>query len=216
VRAAECCTQIPGAWRWQGRKVKLVDGSGISMPDTPENQACYPQPSSQAEGVGFPLARMVAVICLSTGAVWDAAMGAFEGKGNSELGLLRNLSAAFSVGDVILADAFCCNYFVIAALQAAGVDAVFRQNGARETDFRRGQQLGPCDHLVSWSRPSRPEWMTQEQFAALPEQLTVREVKIGRRVIVTTMLVTAASAKRSWRGYPNSAGTWNSTCATSR
>lgn len=181
--------QTPGDWLWQGRKVKLVDGSGISMPDTPENQARYPQPSSQTEGVGFPLARIVAVICLSTGAVWDAAMGAFEGKGNSELGLLRSLGAAFSAGDVMLADAFYCNYFVIAALQGAGVDVVFKQNGARSTDFRRGRKLGPRDHLVCWSRPrSRPEWMTQEQFAALPERLTVREVKVGRRVIVTTLL----------------------------
>jgi hypothetical protein len=182
-------TQTPGGWLWQGRKVKLVDGSGISMPDTPENQACYPQPSSQAEGVGFPLARIVVVICLSTGAVWDAAMGAFEGKGNSELGLLRGLGAAFSAGEVMLADAFYCNYFVIAALQAAGVDVVFKQNGARNTDFRRGRQLGPRDHLVCWSRPrSRPEWMSQEQFAALPERLTVREVKVGRGVLVTTLL----------------------------
>lgn len=182
-------TQTPAPWLWQGRKVKLVDGSGISMPDTRENQACYPQPGSQAEGVGFPLARIVAVICLSTGAVWDAAMGAFEGKGNSELGLLRNLGAAFCAGDVMLADAFYCNYFVIATLQTAGVDVVFKQNGARITDFRRGRKLGPRDHLVCWSKPRRrPEWMTPEQFAAFPEQLAVREVKVEGRVIVTTML----------------------------
>jgi hypothetical protein len=193
-------TRTPGAWLWQGRKVKLVDGSGISMPDTAENQACYPQPSSQAKGVGFPLARMVAVICLSTGAVWDAAMGAFEGKGNGELGLLRHLSAAFSAGDVMLADALYCNYFVIAALQAAGVDAVFKQNGARSTDFRRGRKLGPRDHLVCWPKPCRPEWMTQEQFAAVPEQLMVREVKVGRGVIVTTMLDHNSISKSELQG----------------
>src|SRR3990172_3353432 len=104
-------------WRWRGRTVKLVDGSGISMPDTPQNQACYPQPSSQAEGVDFPLARIVAVICLSTGAVMDAAMGPFSGKGNSELGLLRSLGAAFSAGDVMLADALYCNSFLTAPIQ---------------------------------------------------------------------------------------------------
>ena len=175
-------------WHWQGRTVKLVDGSGISMPDTPENQAFYPQPSSQSRGVGFPLARIVAVICLSTGAVWDAAMGAFEGKGNSELGLLRTLGAAFCAGDVMLADAFYCNFFLIATMQAAGVDVVFRQNGARKTDFRRGRQLGLRDHRVCWARPCRPEWMTPEQFAAFPEELTVREVKVEGRVLVTTML----------------------------
>ena len=62
-------------WRWRGRCVKLVDGTGILMPDTAANQACYPQPSSQAAGVGSPLARLVGVMGLSTGALLDAAMG---------------------------------------------------------------------------------------------------------------------------------------------
>lgn len=92
-------------WCWQGRPVKLVDGSGISMSDTAENQARYSQPSTQAVGVGFPLARLVVVICLATGAVLDAAIGAHSGKGSGELGLLRGLDAAFEPGDVMLADA---------------------------------------------------------------------------------------------------------------
>jgi len=96
-------------WRWRGRCVKLVDGTGILMPDTPANQARYPQPSSQGAGVGSPLARLVGVICLSTGALLDAAMGPYAGKGTSELGLLRNLVAAFSPGDIMLADALYCN-----------------------------------------------------------------------------------------------------------
>jgi hypothetical protein len=159
------------------------------MPDTPENQARYPQPESQAEGVGFPLARIVAVICLSTGAVMDAAMGPYSGKGSSELGLLRSLGAAFSAGDVMLADAFYCNYFLIATLLAAGVEVLFEQNGARITDFRRGQRLGKSDHLVHWPKPtSRPQWMTQEHYETFPDQITVREVKVDGQVLVTTML----------------------------
>ena len=176
-------------WRWRGRTVKLVDGSGISMPDTPENQARYPQPSSQAEGVGFPLARIVAVICLSTGAVMDAAMGPYSGKGSSELGLLRSLGAAFSAGDVMLADAFYCNYFLIATLQRAGVDALFAQHGARISDFRRGEKLGTRDHRVSWPKPKvRPDWMSQQEYEAFPDQLTLREVKVGGKILVSTML----------------------------
>ena len=176
-------------WRWRGRTVKLVDGSGISMPDTPENQARYPQPSSQAEGVGFPLARIVAVICLSTGAVMDAAMGPYSGKGSSELGLLRSLGAAFSAGDVMLADAFYCNYFLIATLQAAGVEVLFEQNGARITDFRRGHRLGKRDHLVHWPKPKiRPQWMTQEHCESFPDEITVREVEVDGQILVTTML----------------------------
>lgn len=176
-------------WRWRGRSVKLVDGTGILMPDTAANQACYPQLLSQAIGVGSPLARLVGVICLSTGALIDAAMGPFTGKGTSELGLLRQLASAFSPGDVMLADAFYCNYFLIAAMQAAGVDVLFAQNGARITDFRRGERLGSRDHRVSWPKPKiRPEWMSREDYAALPEELILREVKVGKKILVTTFL----------------------------
>lgn len=154
-------------WRWRGRAVKLADGTGISMPDTPENQACYPQPSTQAQGVGFPLARLVAIICLSTGAVLEAAIGPHAGKGHTELDLIRSL---------------------LGALAAAGVDVLFEQHGARITDFRRGRRLGPRDHVVCWSKPKiRPEWMTPEQYQAFPDELTVREVKVDGRVLVTTL-----------------------------
>jgi hypothetical protein len=182
------CAQADSGWRWHGRTVKLVDGTGISMPDTAENQAEYPQLASQAAGVGFPLARLVAVICLSTGAVVDAAMGPFEGKGNSELGLMRQLLGAFHAGEVVLADALFCTYWVIAMLRSAGVDVVFEQHGSRSTDFRRGRRLGTRDHLVSWRKPKQcPSWMTREQYKAFPETLTVREVKGGKRVLVTTI-----------------------------
>lgn len=108
------CAQADTGWRWHRRTVKLVDGTGISMPDTLDNQGRYPQPSNQAPGFGFPLARLVGVICLSTGAVVDAAVGPFQGKGHSEHGLLRRLQGALCAGDVVLADALYCSYWLIA------------------------------------------------------------------------------------------------------
>jgi hypothetical protein len=190
------CTQAERGWRWRGRTVKLVDGTGISMPDTPENQIRYPQPSSQAPGVGFPLARLVGVICLSTGAVVDAAVGPFEGKGHSEHDLFRELLGALCSGDVLLGDALYCSYWVIAALQAQGVDVLFEQHGMRTTDFRRGCRLGARDHVVLWQKPERPYWMTHEQYAAYPDELTVREIKVDGRVLVTTMLDPRKTKKR--------------------
>jgi hypothetical protein len=176
-------------WMWRGRSVKLVDGTGISMPDTPENQALYPQSSTQASGVGFPLARLVMVICLATGAALDAAIGPHSGKGTGELGLVRRLLDGFSPSDVMLADALYCNYFLISTLMSAGVDVLFEQNGSRITDFRRGQSLGTRDHLVRWPKPAaRPQWMTPEQYAHFPDELTVREVKVAHQVLVTTLL----------------------------
>ena len=176
-------------WRWRGRAVKLVDGTGISMPDTEENQAVYPQPNTQAPGVGFPLARLVMVICLATGAALDMAVGPHSGKGSGELGLVRRLLEGFRPGDVMLADALYCNYFLIATLMAAGVDVLFEQNGSRITDFRRGSSLGTRDHLVCWPKPAaRPEWMTPEQYAGFPDELTVREARVDHQVLVTTLL----------------------------
>jgi len=176
-------------WLWRGRAVKLVDGTGISMPDTEENQAVYPQPSTQAPGVGFPLARLVMVICLATGAALDMAVGPHSGKGTGELGLVRRLIQGFRPGDVMLADALYCNYFLIATLMAAGVDVLFEQNGARITDFRRGQSLGTRDHLVCWPKPAaRPQWMTPEQYAEFPGELRVREARVDHQVLVTTLV----------------------------
>jgi hypothetical protein len=176
-------------WLWRGRTVKLVDGTGLSMPDTPQNQAVYPQPSTQATGVGFPLARLVVVICLATGAALDAAIGPHSGKGSGELGLIRRLFEGFGPGDVMLADALYCNYFLIATLMAKGVDVLFEQNGARNTDFRRGKSLGTRDHIVRWAKPvARPQWMTPEQYARFPDELRVREVKVAHQVLVTTLL----------------------------
>lgn len=183
------CRYAPRGWRWRGRVVKLSDGTGISMQDTEENQSEYPQPCSQAEGVGFPLMRLTGVICLSSGAVLNAAMGPHAGKGNSELGLFRRLEEIFAAGDVLLADALYCNYFLIARLQALGVDVVLEQHGSRSTDFRRGERLGVRDHLVCWEKPkTRPQWMSQQEYAAFPTQLKVREARVGARVLVTTLL----------------------------
>ena len=176
-------------WLWRGRMVKLVDGTGLSMPDTSENQARYPQPSTQAEGVGFPLARLVMVICLSTGAALDAAIGPHSGKGTGELGLVRRLLEGFRAGDVMLADALYCNYFLIATLMAQGVDVLFEQNGARITDFRRGKSLGTRDHIVRWPKPAaRPQWMTPEEYEQFPDEITLREAKVGGQVLVTTLI----------------------------
>jgi len=177
------------AWLWRGRAVKLVDGTGLSMPDTEENQARYPQPSTQASGVGFPMARLVVVMCLATGAALDAAIGPHQGKGSGELGLVRGLLGNFHPGDVMLADALYCNYFLISSLMSAGVDVLMEQNGSRITDFRRGRSLGTRDHLVRWPKPAtRPEWMTPEQYRQAPEEIELREVRVDHRVLVTTLV----------------------------
>jgi hypothetical protein len=180
--------RVPTDWLWHGRPVKLVDGTTVTLPDTEENQARYPQPGSQGAGVGFPLARVVGVLSLSTGALLASAMGPSRGKGSGEHGLLRQLLGDLSAGDVLLGDRYYCSYFLLADLRRRGVDGVFEQHASRQTDFRRGEALGTRDHVVHWQRPARPAWMSEDVYQRQPAELSVREVKVGGKVLVTTLL----------------------------
>jgi DDE family transposase len=178
----------PRGWRWQGRSVKLLDGTTVSMPDTPANQKAFPQSRSQQAGLGFPLVRLVAILSLGTGAVLDWAMGACQGEGTSEQALFRQRLGALDRGDVVLADRLYCTHWMLAMLKARGVDVLMHQNVSRTVDFRGGKRLGPGDHIVQWTRPQRPAWMDEETYATMPETLGVREVRMKGRVLVTTLL----------------------------
>jgi Transposase DDE domain len=177
--------------RWQGRRVLLVDGTTVPMPDTAANQAAFPQIGQQKPGLGFPLCRLLALLCLSSGAVIDAATCPVKGKGNDEQSLLRTLLDHLQPRDVLLGDALFATYFLLAELKQRGVDGVFEQHGARRrsTDFRRGRRLGPRDHVIELRKPTqRPPWMTPAQYAAAPDTLAVREVLAGGKLLVTTLL----------------------------
>jgi len=223
--------QVKEEWRWQGRAVRLVDGTTVTFPDTSANQQAYPQQGGQAVGVGFPIARLVGITCLSSGALLNAAMGRFQGKGGNEQALLRSLVETFDRGDVLLGDALYATWFLLADLQARGVDVLFEQNGARRrtTDFRTGRRLGSRDHLITLDKPKCcPQWMCPTQYAALPEAITVRELKAGGRVLVTSLVCPQATPKsalkelykRRWhieldlRGIKTTLGMETLTCKT--
>jgi hypothetical protein len=189
--------ESPETWLWHGRRVRVVDGSTITMPDTEENQAVYPQQKTQKPGCGFPIARILVIFSLSLGTVLEAAIGKYHGKQTGENSLFRTLYDALDEGDIILADRYFSGWSDIALPLARGIDIVVRKHQARWTDFRRGEWLGKDDHLVFWTKPKRPKWMSAEQYATLPAALTLREVRIrvaekGFRtkslVVVTTLL----------------------------
>ncbi len=189
--------ESPATWLWHGRKVRVVDGSTITMPDTEENQAAYPQQKTQKPGCGFPIARILVIFSLSVGTVIETAIGKYQGKQTGENSLFRTLYDALDEGDIILADRYFSGWFDIALPLERGIDIVVRKHQHRATDFRTGKRLGKDDHLVVWTRPRRPQWMSVEQYATFPEELTLREVRIrvpqkGFRtksiVVVTTLL----------------------------
>jgi len=168
--------------------VKLLDGSTLLMSDTAANQACFPQQGNQNPGLGYPIARVSVLICMASGAIIDSDVGRYAGKNASEQALLAGLLGSLTAGDVLLADRFYCGYAILAVLQAQGVDAVVQQHQRRGVDFRKGKRLGSGDHLVRWDKPKHcPNWLDEANFQALPETLQVREVRVGRKILVTTL-----------------------------
>lgn len=190
----------PQCWRWRGYRVRLVDGTTVAMPDTSTNQAAYPQPRSQKPGLGFPLCRMVGVVCLGSGALLNAAMGPCRGKGGDEQSLLRSMLDTLEGGDLLLGDALYATYFLLCSLRERGIEAVFEQHGARQrsSDFRLGWRLGQRDHLIVLHKPSiKPDWMTQSDYEQAPESVTVRELRTGGKILVTTLLCPKQTSKRA-------------------
>lgn len=192
LQVADGCEQrVPKHWLWKGRHVHLVDGTTVSMPDTPENQAAFPQPATQQPGLGFPIARLVVLLSLATAMVTGMAMGRYQGKETGETALFRQLLERLNPGDIVLADRYYCSYFMIAILLMLKVDCVVRLHQCRKSDFRRGR-----DHLVTWLRPAKPAWMDQETYDEMPESIQVREVhvqvnqpgfRVESLVVVTTL-----------------------------
>ena len=187
----------PVEWLWLGHRVLDVDGSTITMPDTAANQSEYPQQSSQSPGCGLPIARIVVIFSLAVGAVLDAAIGKYQGKQTGENSLFRTLHGMLRTGDVVLADRYFSGWFDMALVKQRHGEVVIRKHQLRATDFRLGVRLGPGDQLVCWRKPQRPAWMSHQQYASLPDVLTLREVRIevkqrGFRtrnlVVVTTLL----------------------------
>jgi Transposase DDE domain len=167
------------------------------MPDTTRNQRAFPQSRAQGIGLGFPLVRMVAIISLATGVARDLALGPYRGKETGEPALFRALMDGLAAGEIAVGDRIFASYFGIAGLVQRGVDGVFRMHQARKVDFRRGRCVGLEDHVVSWVKPERPEWMDEATYAQSAGEMPVRELRFrveqrGYRaheiVLVTTLL----------------------------
>src|SRR6516225_5463183 len=190
--------QAQRRWPWQGRRVYLFDGPTVTMPDTPENQAAYPQVYNQKPGLGFPIARLGAITSLACGAVINLGFCQYAGKGQGEVSLLRRLWDVLRPGDVLLADRLSANWATISMLQERGIELVSRLNKAhRKADFRRGRRLGTEDHVVRWAKPTSIRSLDWQAYKALPESITIREARIRVRrpgsrtrsiVVVTTLL----------------------------
>ncbi len=205
--------------RWRDRRVRLMDASNFSMPDTPELRAHFGEVPGQKPGCGFPIAHCLMVFGKKGGelAYWDASP--------QKTGDLHHTHEAheqgIAPGDVLLGDDAFSAYVHLAMLKNRGADGIFPVHHARLVDFtpdRDGgpdapkgvpgsrwiKPLGEGDQLVEYFKPPRrPHWMTPQQFDAIPASMTVREIRrTVRRKGFRPMEVTVVTTLLEAHAYP--------------
>src|SRR5262249_28193220 len=177
--AADLQAAAAAEWTWNGRSVYIADGAHVSMPDTPENQAAYPQPPTQEPGVGFPLARACLLLSLATGVCHDLAIAPYAGKGTGETTLLREMYRALKPGDVVLADALFDNYFLACELRDRGIELVARVQAERVGS--RTVESRPDGDVILWRRPDKPRGVTGGRYRCVPTEPSVRQRAVDAR-----------------------------------
>ncbi len=180
---------------WCGRRVQVFDGSSVSMPDTPENQKAYPQPTTQKVGCGFPLAKLGVLFSLQTGAAIAVIIEVFK---THDVKLARQLYDCLEPRDIFLSDRACCSYADIYFIKKRNCDAVIRLHQSREKQMKKKKKIGPNDRLVTWQKPkSRPKGLSKEEYDSLPKTLTVRQIhyyicipglRTQQVILITTLL----------------------------
>jgi hypothetical protein len=195
LRCALAAQAQKAAGLWHDLRVKVLDGTSISMPDTVKNQRAYPQPGGQEPGCGFPLLKLVGVFSLASGALLDYAKG---NKHQHELNLLQKLMDQFKTGDLVLADRGFNSYTLLALLLLRGAHSLFRLHQRRPADLRKGKRLGKNDRLMTWRKPwmgQRPRYLSKAIWKRIPAELSVRVVRFtlavpGFRVHSVTLVTT--------------------------
>jgi hypothetical protein len=201
--------------RWHGHRTFLVDGSSVSMSDTPELQKAFGQPGGQKPGCGFPVMHLLALFHASTGFLLNLVGAPYRTHDMSRIGQLH---PDLEKGDVLVGDRAFCSFAHLTLLSIRGVFGVFRVHQKQIVNFRRHRRsaspgsrkqgekglptsrwlkrLGRHDQLVEYVKPkTRPVWLSVDEYAALPEALPVRELRYtivvpGRRTRVITIATT--------------------------
>jgi len=160
------------------RRVIVADGTGVSMPDTKENQQEWPQQAQQKEGCGFPIARICALFSLSTGGLLNFEIG---NKKSAEQPLFRKQWDVFEEGDIFLGDKMFCNYYDVVNLKKRGIDSVItlsKKLPVKETDAH--EVLGENDLIISWKKPywNKRAAYTREEWERLPAFFRLRQIHV--------------------------------------
>jgi hypothetical protein len=187
-------------------RVLLVDGFTVTAADTPENQEEFPQNPPQKEGLGFPIIRGVSLISMITGLLFDVMLGPYAGKQSGETALLWQMLDQLQPGDTLVADCFYCSYWLIAACQNKGVHIVMKNHDKRDDDPLGACRIDKHQRVTVWLRPQRPDWMSEQEYDELAEQIKIRLVDViieqagfrSKKYTIATTMVETKVYSRDW------------------
>lgn len=175
---AEQLEKIPETGFLNHRRVIVVDGTGVSMPDTRANQDAWPQSSMLKEGCSFPVAHICACFSMQSGALLSYEIG---NKKNNELSLFRKQWRTFKEDDIFVGDKGFCSFYDIAALKKRKIDSVVTLARRPPVSARScKKKLGSDDLLISWERPRHTKKLafSKQQWEELPEELPLRQIRV--------------------------------------
>lgn len=208
--------------RWKGHRVVLIDGSSLTMPDTPALQRAFGQPAAMKRGCGFPVMHLLSLFDQATGMIVDV----LDSRWNThDLRHASKLHPMLHEGDVLLGDRGFCSFAHLALIVRDNLHGLFRGHQKQIVDFRprrrdhkrlpkgrrRGRptsifvrRLGRRDQLVRYVKPkSCPGWMDPEDYQRLPDAITVRELRYPvTRPGFRTEQVTLVTTLLNPRKYP--------------
>ncbi len=127
-----------------GLLVCAIDGTTMSVADTPANLTTFAKQPGHHGGSGYPLVRLVALVACGTRTVIDAVFGPIA---TGELAYAGRLCAGLRAGMLVLADRNFDSAGLIGALAASGAQLLIRCKTG--TTARRLPLLG-CLPDGSW------------------------------------------------------------------
>lgn len=186
--------------------ILLVDGFTVTAADSTENQEVFPQNPSQKEGLGFPIIRGVSLISMVTGLLVDLVLGAYAGKQSGETALLWQMLGQLKPGDTLVADCFYCTYWIVVACKIKDVNLVMKNHDKRDDDPLGANRIDKHQRTTVWLRPQRPDWMSEEEYAACPEQIEIRLVDViieqpgfrSKKYTIATTILDTKVFTRDW------------------
>jgi len=176
-----------------GRAVYLVDGSTLSMPDTPELVDAFGYAKTKHGLSRFPVARITFVLRAGVEALCDYRLGRYR---QSESAQLHAMWHGIPRGSIVIWDRYFCSFYNLAKCRQRRVDVIsclHQRRDARDL-IADGKSIGKNEWLV-WLDLA-PQLRKKYDDPSLPQRLCVRLIRVvfnrkGKRRqiwLVTTLL----------------------------